>query len=99
MGSSASRSERVKCAAWAPVLQHHYSSGVYLVCFIGLIGVCLFGGGGVFCWGRIFGFGLVVFFKIIVNAQNFSVDTALGSPPFTGKGPLSLRTASKFLSL
>lgn len=55
---------------------------VYLwVCEVFWFGVCV---RGVVC------FGFWFFFKIIVNAQDFSVDTALGSVPFlTGKGPLS----------
>lgn len=50
-------------------------------------------------WGGSFVFGCFVFSsKIIANAQDFSVDTALGSLPFfTGKR--SLRNASKFLPL
>lgn len=63
-------------------------------------GVCLWG----FCFSSVCGGGylfcfVLFFFQIIVNAQDFSVDTALGSLPFlTGKG-LSLRIATKFLSL
>lgn len=51
--------------------------------FFGLVFVC----GGFVCF--LFGGVFVLVFLIIANAQDFLVDTALGSLPFfTSKGPL-----------
>lgn len=100
-GPSPSTAERENCATWAPALQHHaVVLGLsWLVGFIDLFGVCLWGGlfgffsgeggGGVVAGWCVFIFVLVCFFS-----QNYSKCTGFLRGYSTGFTSLYRKRAS-----